>query len=146
MHRRARPARHRLKYRIFMLLLDLDEMEGVTKRLRFLSSRTFNLFSFHERDHADGAGAPLRDWVEKQLAQGGIDLEGGAIRLLAIPRILGYGFNPISVWFCHDRDGQLKAYLHRGFWQPMDTLRDKNHLEALWASGAAPWLPKDRGR
>ena len=111
-HRRARPKRHRLKYRIFMLLLDLDEMEGVTKRLRSLSFRKFNLFSFHERDHADGSGAPLRDWVEKQLAQGGMDLNGGAIRLLAIPRILGYGFNPISVWFCHDRDGQLKALLH----------------------------------
>ncbi len=40
------------------------------------------------------------------------------------------------------RDGELKAFLHRGFWQPMDTLRDKNHLEALWATGKAPWLPK----
>jgi len=37
------------------------------------------------------------------------------------------------------RDGQMSAYRHRGFWQPMDTLRDKNHLEELWASGKAPW-------
>lgn len=37
------------------------------------------------------------------------------------------------------KDGQLSAYLHTGFWQPMDTLRDKNHLEELWSSGKAPW-------
>lgn len=36
-------------------------------------------------------------------------------------------------------EGQMSAYLHHGFWQPMDTLRDKNHLEELWASGKAPW-------
>jgi len=37
------------------------------------------------------------------------------------------------------RDGQLGSFFHKGFWQPMDTLREKNHLEELWASGKAPW-------
>ena len=112
MHRRLRPRPHRLRYRVFFLLLDLDELPALCGRLRLLSRRRFNLFSFHERDHADGSGTPLRAWVESHLAHAGIDLAGGPIRLLAMPRVLGYGFNPISVYFCHHRDGALVAILH----------------------------------
>jgi DUF1365 family protein len=111
-HRRLRPRRHRLRYRVFSLLLDLDEIPAVCARLRLLSHRRFNLFGFDERDHADGSGGSLRDWVEGHLADAGIDLDGGPIRLLAMPRVLGYGFNPISVWFCYRRDGRLAALLH----------------------------------
>jgi len=107
-----RPRRHRLRYRVFSLLLDLDEVPALCRRLRLLSHRRFNLYGFDERDHADGSGAPLRPWVERHLAQAGIDIEGGPIRLLAMPRVLGYGFNPISVYFCHHRDGRLLALLH----------------------------------
>lgn len=42
------------------------------------------------------------------------------------------------------KDGQLMAYRHSGFWQPMDNIRDKHHLESLWSSGAAPWVKDDR--
>jgi len=112
MHRRLRPRRHRLRYRVFSLLLDLDEVPAIFRRLRLLSHRRFNLYGFDERDHADGSGAPLRGWVERHLAQAGIDIEGGPIRLLAMPRVLGYGFNPLSVYFCHRRDGRLAALLH----------------------------------
>ena len=111
-HRRLRPTSHRLRYRVFSLLLDLDELPALARRLRLFSHRRFNLFGFDERDHADGSGKPLRGWVEQHLAQAGIDLEGGPIRLLAMPRVLGYGFNPLSVYFCHHRDGRLVALLH----------------------------------
>jgi DUF1365 family protein len=111
-HRRSRPKPHRLRYRVFSLLLDLDEIPAQCARLRLLSHRRFNLFSFDERDHADGSGTSLRAWAESHLARAGIDLEGGPIRLLAMPRVLGYGFNPISVWFCYRRDGSLAALLH----------------------------------
>lgn len=111
-HRRLRPKRHRFSYRVFSLLLDLDEIPMLCKRLRLLSHRRFNLFGFDERDHADGSGAPLRGWVENHLAAAGINLDGGPIRLLAMPRVLGYGFNPISIYFCYHRDGQLRAILH----------------------------------
>jgi DUF1365 family protein len=111
-HRRLRPKPHRLRYRVFFLLLDLDEIPALCQRLRLFSHRGFNLFGFDERDHADGSGNSLRDWVEGHLAHAGIDLEGGPIRLLAMPRVLGYGFNPISVWFCYHRDGRLLALLH----------------------------------
>src|ERR1700742_1421899 len=108
-HRRSRPKSHRLRYRIFMLLLDLDEIPALHARLRSFSWRGFNLFSFHERDHADGTGGSLRDWVEARLADAGIALRGGPIRLLAMPRVLGYAFNPISVYFCYHADGRLLA-------------------------------------
>lgn len=111
-HRRLRPKPHRLRYRVFSLLLDIDEIPALCARLRLLSHRRFNLFSFDERDHADGSGASLRVWAESHLARAGIDLAGGPIRLLAMPRVLGYGFNPISVWFCYRHDGGLAALLH----------------------------------
>ncbi len=111
-HRRLRPRPHRLRYRVFSLLLDIDEIPALCARLRLLSHRRFNLFSFDERDHADGSGGSLRVWAETHLSHAGIDLEGGPIRLLAMPRVLGYGFNPISVWFCYHRSGRLAALLH----------------------------------
>jgi DUF1365 family protein len=111
-HRRLRPRQHRLRYRVFALLLDIDEIPALCARLRLLSHRRFNLFSFDERDHADGTATSLRAWAESHLSHAGIDLDGGPIRLLAMPRVLGYGFNPISVWFCYRRDGGLAALLH----------------------------------
>ncbi len=111
-HRRLRPRRHRLRYRVFSLLLDIDEVPALCAGLRLLSHRRFNLFNFDERDHGDGTGGSLREWVETHLAEAGIDLEVGTIRLLAMPRVLGYGFNPISVWFCYHRSGRLAALLH----------------------------------
>ncbi len=111
-HLRLRPKRHRLRYRVFSLLLDIDDIPALAARLRLFSHRRFNLFSFREADHADGTGTSLRAWAETHLARAGIDTAGGPIRLLAMPRVLGYGFNPISVWFCHHRSGALAAILH----------------------------------
>lgn len=112
MHQRLRPRRHRLAYSMFSLLLDLDEIAGLASRLRLFAHNRFGLFSFHDRDYGDGSGRPLRAHVERQLAQGGIDCAGGPIRLLTMPRILGYAFNPISVYFCHRPDETLAAILY----------------------------------
>ena len=111
-HKRLRPKPHRLRYSIFSLLLDIDTIPVLCKRLRLLSLRRFNLFTFNEKDHADGVGGSLRDWAEVQLNRAGIEIDGGPIFLLAIPRILGYVFNPISVWFCYHRSGHLVALMH----------------------------------
>ncbi len=110
MHRRLRPKRHYFRYNVFFLLLDIDEIPALCGRLRLLSHRRWNLFGFDERDHGDGTS--LRQWAEGHLSQAGIDTDGGPIRLLTMPRILGYGFNPISVWFCYHRSGQLAALMH----------------------------------
>lgn len=112
MHQRARTFRHRLDYRTWMLLLDLDTVEATLGRLKLLSRGRFGLIGWRAADHGDRSGRPLRIQIETHLAEAGIDIDGGRIRLLTMPRILGYGFNPISVWFCHRPDGQIAALLY----------------------------------
>jgi DUF1365 family protein len=109
MHRRLFPVAYRFVYRVFSLLLDLDALDRLGTRL--LSVGRFNLLSFHPRDHGPRDGSPLRRWAERILAERGITLDGGPILLLCMPRILGYGFNPLSLWYCHHRDGRLRAIL-----------------------------------
>ena len=112
MHRRLAPRRHRLRYRAFWLLIDLDEPDALARRLRLFSHNRFNVFSFHDADHGSGKLEPPRAYVERTLAENGI---GGAIdrvTLLCMPRILGYVFNPLSIYFCHRPDGTLAALLY----------------------------------
>jgi DUF1365 family protein len=111
MHQRLRPARHRLRYRVFSMLVDIDELPALSQRLRLFSFNRFNLFSLHERDYGAGDGLPLRAHVEQQLHAAGLRT-GGAIRLLSMPRILGHVFNPLSVYFCSHPDGGLQAVLY----------------------------------
>ena len=115
LHRRFGKVEHKLRYRMTMALLDLDELDGLDRRLRLFSRNRLNLFSFHDRDHLPKAAAPgasLRGTVDAELAAAGLDLGGGAIRLLSLPRILGHAFNPLSVYFCHAADGRLGAMLY----------------------------------
>lgn len=112
MHCRLRPRRHRFVYRVFSLLLDLDALDGLGRRLRLFSYNRFNLFAFHDRDHGDRDGSRLRPWVERRLAEDGIDLGGGRIFIHALPRLLGYVFNPLSVYWCYAADGTLRAILY----------------------------------
>ena len=111
-HRRVRPRPHRLRYRVFWMLLDLDEIDRLPRRLRLFSHNRFNAVSFFDADHGDGSGRLLRDQVEGHLRAAGLAPDGGAIRLFCMPRIFGYGFNPLSVYFCYQRDGSLAAILY----------------------------------
>jgi len=97
---------------VFSLLIELDEIPELSKRLRLLRFNRGGLFSFHEKDHGDGGATPLRDWVERHLAEAGMPINGGRIAVLAYPRMLGYVFNPLSVFFCYDRDDRLVAILY----------------------------------
>ncbi len=111
-HWRLRPRRHSLRYRIFMLLLDVDALPDLGRRLRWFSLGRFNLTSFHARDYGDGSDTPLRTQVERRLDAAGLSIDGGPIRLLTLPRVLGYAFNPISTYYCHRPDGRLHAVLY----------------------------------
>ena len=131
-HKRLIPFRHRLDFRVFSLFIDLDELPSLSRRLRLFSHNRWNLFSFLDRDHAAGDGSALRPWIEGYLGEAGIDLEGGAIRLLCFPRLLGYVFNPLTIWFCYHRNGSLAALLYEvrntfgekhGYLLPVDTIR-----------------------
>jgi len=111
-HTRLRPTRHRLRYRMLSLLLDLDELAELDRSLRLFSVDRFNLFGFSGRDHLAGTDASLRSQVEAELRGAGIEPDGGPIRLLAMPRVLGGVFNPLSLFYCFGRDGALRAVLH----------------------------------
>lgn len=109
MHKRLRPFVHELDYAVFYMWLDIDALP----QLRVFSHNKFNIYSFHDRDHGPRDGSPLRPWVEKHLQAGGFgECVGGKIMLLCYPRMFGYVFNPLSVYFCYDRDGVLRAILH----------------------------------
>ncbi len=113
MHHRVKPVRHRLSYRVFSLLADLDELPRLDRDLRLFGHNRFGLTAFHDRDFGplDGAGIGLKQWAEAQLAAAGIGA-GGPVRLLCFPRVLGFVFNPLCVWFCHRQDGTLAAVIH----------------------------------
>ena len=98
-HQRLRPVKHRLRYGMFMMLLDLDELPALTRGLRLFSHDRFNLFSFFDSDHGAGHPGGLRAWLNLQLSKAGLLESCSAIRVLCMPRILGHVFNPISVFF-----------------------------------------------
>jgi len=110
-HLRLRPSRHRFRYRTFYLMLGLDELDQLARSLRLFSHNRFNLFSISDRDHGDGSQISLQEQVECRLRNAGVEA-GGPIRLLAMPRILGYAFNPLSIYFCHRQDGSLAAIIY----------------------------------
>ena len=111
MHRRLKPRRHRFRYRAWWLLLDLAELPLLADRLRWFSYGHFNLFAFFDGDYGHGAGT-LRQQIEWNLDEAGIDWDRGAIRLLCMPRVLGYAFNPLSIYFCYRRDGSIAAMVY----------------------------------
>ncbi|WP_326532792.1 DUF1365 domain-containing protein [Pseudorhodoferax sp.] len=135
-HQRLRPLRHRLRYRVFSLLVDLDELPALAARLRLLSLDRFNLFSIHRRDHGAGEAAGPRAHVERQLQAAGLPV-GGAIRLLAMPRILGYAFNPLAVYFCDAPSGGLQAILY----EVNNTFGERHsYLIPVAPEQDAPWI------
>ncbi|HEX4086461.1 MAG TPA: DUF1365 domain-containing protein [Chthoniobacteraceae bacterium] len=106
MHHRLAPKVHRFQYRIFMFYLDLDEIDAAAARLPLFSRNRFNLFAFHDRDHLPGPGRSVKQKAIERLAGAGIDFPpDGRIALLTMPRVLGYGFNPVSFYFCFDSRG-----------------------------------------
>ncbi|RCK47843.1 DUF1365 domain-containing protein [Thalassospira profundimaris] len=111
-HHRLRPKRHKLRYSVFSFLLDLDEIDDLSSRLRLFSRNRFNLFSFHDRDHADGANTNLRHRMETLLGRHGLGDCAHKIRLLCYPRLLGFVFNPLSVYFCYRADATIGAVLY----------------------------------
>jgi DUF1365 family protein len=113
MHRRMRPQVHRFRYRAFWCLFDLDELPQLSQRLLWFSHNRANLFSLRDRDHGDSSATPLRKQIELLLTKAGIELAGGSIQLLCMPRTFGYCFNPLSVYFCHRADGSLAARIYQ---------------------------------
>ena len=110
-HTRRRP-RHRFTYRVWYLLLDLDELPVLDRRVAGFTVDRPGPISFWSRDHGPRDGSELRPWADRLLREAGVELDGGPIRILAFPRIFGYVFNPLSIWFCFDLDRRLRALIY----------------------------------
>lgn len=111
-HRRLRPKEHRLAYAMTSMLVDIDELPQLDHQSRLFAWNRFAPVSFYDKDHGPRDGSPLRPWIEQQLQAAGIDLEGGRISLLCYPRLFGYVFNPLSIWYCYHQDGSPRTIMY----------------------------------
>ena len=111
-HKRFKPKIHFFKYKVFSLLLDLSDLNRLDKEISFFSYNTFNLISFFDKDHGERDGSSLFEWVKKSLVENNINSENIKIKLLCYPRIFGYVFNPLSVFFVYDNQENLISILY----------------------------------
>lgn len=111
-HTRVKPRTIALRHRCFWLALDIDKIEEATTGLWLLSHNRANILGFYDRDHGDGSGKKLREQVESLLSQAGIANKPAKIVLFCMPRVLGYGFNPISLYLCSDESNNLQAIVY----------------------------------
>lgn len=135
-HARLRPCRRAFSYGMYFIRLPLRSMAAAGQpgfACRLFSRNRFNLLSFCDRDHGDGA-QPLLDWIDALLRQHGVPDADGEIWLQTMPRVLGYVFNPVSFWFCHRADGALRAVLC----DVRNTFGER-HAYLLETGGAIAW-------
>ena len=111
-HERLKPKRHFFSYKTFSLLIDLNEVEAIEKKIKFFSYNKFNILSFYNIDHGPRNGTSLIKWVKKILKKNKIYIGSGSIKLLCYPRFFGYVFNPLSIFYCYDEKSKLKAILY----------------------------------
>ena len=112
MHARLKPMGHRFSYRVMSLLIDLDHLDQADRQSRLFGVNRAALYSFRESDHGDRDGSALNAYVRRRAAEHGVDLAGGRILLLCYPRLLGYTFNPLSVYYCYDTMGDLALLIY----------------------------------
>jgi DUF1365 family protein len=112
MHARLKPIGHRFSYRVMSLLIDLDRLDEADRQCPLFAVNRAALYSFSESDHGERDGSSLRGYVQRQAAARGVDLTGGRVLLLCYPRLFGYTFNPLSVYFCYRADGELALIIY----------------------------------
>lgn len=106
MHRRIIPKAHRFSYRIFLFLLDLDELAELENKIPVFGVDKPNLYSLRSSDYFQYRSGAIRENLETFLRAEGFEKSPASVRLLTLPRLLGYTFNPISVFFCCDGSGR----------------------------------------
>tara|TARA_Y100000590_G_scaffold244979_1_gene275341 strand:+ start:480 stop:1157 length:678 start_codon:yes stop_codon:yes gene_type:complete len=94
------------------LLIDLNEIKDLEKKIKFFSYNKLNILSFYDIDHGPRDGSSLIAWVKNSLHEAKINIGSGNIKLLCYPRFFGYVFNPLSIFYCYDDNLQLKAILY----------------------------------
>lgn len=130
-HRRFAPRPHEFRYRLFQLLVDVDRLDEAFAGLRWMRLGKGGPMSFSPRDHGDRMSEHLRPWVSATLAQAGVEARAATIRLLCFPRVLGFVFNPLSIFFIHAADGRLEAVIYE-----VNNTFGQTHAYVIPASGA----------
>jgi|TARA_B110000211_G_scaffold204629_1_gene238251 DUF1365 family protein len=110
-HQRFKPIKHSLKYKTFSLLVDLDELESLDKDISIFSLNRFNIFSFYTKDHGERDGSSIKEWILKTISKFNISNNITKIKLLCYPRIFGYVFNPLSIFYCYENNN-LRAIFY----------------------------------
>jgi uncharacterized protein len=123
MHARLKPFGHRFTYRVMNLLIDLDRLDEADAMSKLFAVDRPALYSFHQRDFGPRDGSCLREFVQRVATAKGIDLTGGKVLLLCYPRLLGYAFNPLSVYFCWQANGDLSLVIY----EVHNTFGDMHH-------------------
>ncbi|MGI9411259.1 MAG: DUF1365 domain-containing protein, partial [Hyphomicrobiaceae bacterium] len=111
-HSRLKPKKLSLHHGCFWLAADVDSFGTLAARLWNFSYNRFNLLSFHDRDHGGEAGGSLRSHVERILADLELPVSAEHITIFCMPRVIGYGFNPLTLYFCQDHAGRLQAIIY----------------------------------
>ncbi|MDC3162197.1 DUF1365 domain-containing protein [Candidatus Pelagibacter sp.] len=111
-HKRFKPKYHYFKYNVFSLFLDLDEINLIQKKIKIFSNNSFNILSFCDKDHGPRDGSNLKNWVIENLKSNNIKFENIKVKLLCYPRIFGYVFNPLSIFFVYDNRSKIIAVLY----------------------------------
>ena len=111
-HERFKPKKHFFSYKTFSLLIDLNEIEDIEKKIKFFSYNKFNILSFYNLDHGNRDGSSLIKWVKNTLKKSKLNFKIGKIKLLCYPRFFGYVFNPLSIFYCYNKNSELKAILY----------------------------------
>ncbi len=109
-HARMFPQQYRFRYQIFSILIDIDKLSVADHCTWLFRTNRFGVVAFHERDHGPLDGSSLRSWINEQLAEQGLP-NPATVLLQCMPRVFGYVFNPISLWYCFDEQGDVMAVL-----------------------------------
>lgn len=111
-HRRLAPVRHDLRYRVYNLFADIDELPQLASRLRLFGYNRFNLFGIADRDHGPGDGTSIRDhvWSLVKASEAGAGV--ARVFMFCYPRVLGYVFNPLTVYYGFDAQGGLRLMIY----------------------------------
>jgi DUF1365 family protein len=112
MHARLKPKLHRFNYSIFSLVIDLDKLDLADRKSALFSVNRKGVTSFHEKDHGPRDGTCLRTHIDNLLAEGDM-ARPAKILLWCNPRVFGYTFNPLSIYFCYDSNNEVIALVYQ---------------------------------
>lgn len=104
-HKRSRPKRHALRYRVFSMLFDLDKLDSLDQKLRLFSLNRFNFVSLRTSDFGARDSSSIAQFIRRKAQAAGVG-PVARVRMLAYPRLLGFAFNPITVYFCENATGE----------------------------------------